>query len=388
MEYNQLAQLVAWLDQEHQRDRAELDQLRQLVDRLTAERDQTARRVGDMEAGLAVTQGRVEQLTQLEESFERHKQEMGALLESSEAQRQESVRETDRQRHTEIANVTRVVSDFRKDLDKFRRYDEELVARRVEAQRLATDLTRLQQSTDETATQLSDWVKSTTALEDQRRQDTRRMADLQTQAVELSKRFEAAMPRIQYLEGIAPRVADLKIVVEELRQTQGKDLEKSAFLEAQIERQVRQWSEEVESYRLRMDDYERRVEQYAEYHQVIKQATEGLQALREQVERELHEASELQRLAQNRQKTQFEDWQTQQEQRWQKYTADWDRQWGDYDRTISELGARIGVLEKQVATLEKRMQMVIRVAEEDAQLRAMAARDWQSHFEQAMVDEA
>jgi chromosome segregation ATPase len=388
MENSQLTHMVTWLNQERQRDRTDIDQLRQRVEQLTDERDHTTLRAGELEAGLATIQTRVERLAQLEDYFERFKQQVGAVLESGEAQREQSLRESDRLRHAEIANVTRLISEFRKDLDKFRRYDEELVARRVEAQRMAADLTRLQQSAAETATQLSEWVKSTTMLEEQRRQDTRRVTDLQTQADELFKRVEAAMPRIQYLEGIAPRLGELKIVVEELRQTQGKDLEKHQFLEAQIERQVRQWSEEIETYRQRMDGHERRMEQYGEYLQVIKQATEGLQALREQVERELHEASELQRLAQNRQKTQFEDWQTQQEQRWQKYTADWDRQWGDYDRTISNLGDRIGALETQVATLEKHMQLLIRIAEEDAQLRAMAAHDWQSHFEQTMEDEA
>jgi hypothetical protein len=173
-----------------------------------------------------------------------------------------------------------------------------------------------------------------------------------------------------------------------VRQGQGKEHEKRQFLEAQIERQIKLWGEEIEAYRQRMDGYERRIEQYTEYHSVVKKATDDLRAFQETVARQQHEGSELQRLSQNRQKTQFEDWQSQQEQRWQQHMVDWERQWADYDRNIAALGERVAGVETRVAVIEKRMQLLMQIAEEDGQMRAMAARDWQAHFEKAMEEEA
>ena len=406
MEHSQLSQMVSWLDQAHQRDRLELDQLRQQVEQLSGERDDTARRMARLESDLAALRGGAERLSWPAAPAERFEEQGGAALERGEAQRQQAPRQGDQPpcaplrrqattedrglplRQAETANVIRSVGDFRQDMDRFRRYDEELASRRLDIQRLAADIARLQQAVTDAARQRDEWAHSAGFVEEQRRQDARRITDIQSQIAEEIKRVDGIVPRMQYLEQMSSRVMEIKNTIEELRLGQSKGHEKRQFLEAQIERQIKLWGEEIEGYRLRVDGHERRMEQYTEYHQVVKKATEGLQSFQEQITRLQHETGELQRLSQNRQKTQMEEWQTQQEQRWQQHGADWDRQWTDYERTVARLGDRTGAIELRVSTFEKRLHLLIQIAEEDAQLRAMSARDWQARFEQVMENEA
>jgi len=387
VEQSQLSQMVSWLDQAHQRDRAELTQLRQYVEQLINERDEAQQRLAALEASLSALGGQLERLSQLESFFERFKEQVNALLERGEAQRQKMLAESDRVREAEIVNITRMVSDFRKEMEKYRRYDEEMAARRVDVQRLSAEIARVQQAVETVSRQREDVTRVTSFVEEQRRQDLRRIADVQSQVTEVAKRIDGVLPRLQYLEQLSSRVMEIRTQLEELRQGQNRDFEKRQFLEAQIERQVKQWGEQIEAYRQRMDGHERRMETYTEQHQVVKKAVEGLQAFQESVARQMHEAAELQRLAQNRQKTQLDEWQTQQEQRWQQHVADWERQWADYDRTLAVLGDRISGIDLRVGVLEKRIQLLIQIAEEDAQLRALAARDWQTRFEQVMEKE-
>jgi chromosome segregation ATPase len=387
MEHSQLSQMVSWLDQAHQHDRGELTQLRQQVEQLTGEREEAEQRVAGLEAQLSALTGQLERLSQLESYFERFKEQVNGLLERGEAQRQKVLLEGDRVRQTEITNVTRIVGDLRKELEKYRRYDEEMAARRVDIQRLSADIARLQQAVESTTRQRDDVTRVASFVEEQRRQDLRRIADVQTQVGEVAKRVDGVLPRLQYLEQLSSRVIEIKTQLEDLRQGQNRDFEKRQFLEAQIDRQVKLWGEEIEAYRQRMDGHERRMETYTEHHQVVKKAVEGLAAFQEGVARQQHEASELQRLGQNRQKTQLDEWQAQQEQRWQQHVVDWERQWSDYDRALAVLGDRFGGIDLRVATLEKRIQLLIQIAEEDAQLRALSARDWQTRFEQVMEKE-
>lgn len=387
MEQSQLSQMVSWLDQAHQRDRTELTQLRQHVEQLIGERDEAQQRVATLEAGLSALTGQLERLGQLESFFERFKEQVNGLLERGEAQRQKVLVEGDRIRQNEITNVTRMVGDFRKELEKYRRYDEEMAARRVDVQRLSAEIARVQQAVEAATRQREDVTRVASFVEEQRRQDLRRIADVQGQIGEVAKRVDGVLPRLQYLEQLSSRVMEIKTQLEDLRQGQNRDFEKRQFIEAQIERQVKQWGEQIETYRQRMDGHERRMETYTEHHQVVKKAVEGLQAFQEAVGRQQHEAAELQRLSQNRQKTQLDEWQTQQEQRWQQHVADWERQWSDYDRALAVLGDRIGGIDLRVGVLEKRIQLLIQIAEEDAQLRALSARDWQSRFEQVMEKE-
>ncbi len=387
MEHSQLTQMVTWLDSAHQRDRAELTQVRQQVEAVVAERDELAARVTVLEADLASLRAFVERLSQIEGFFEKYKEQVNLAMDKAEARRQQAQRDSDRVRQTEVENMTKAISEVRREVEKYRRYDEELAARRADIQRLAGDISRLQQLGGEITKEREERVRAIAFLEDQRRQDIKRVADLPPQITELAKKVETLGPRIQYVEQFPPRLGELKAAIDEVRQYQNKDLEKVQFLSVQQERQIKSWNEQTELFRQRLVEYEKRMEQYAEQHQAIKKSTENLQAFQDQIEHQQHEVSELQRLTQNRQKVQQEEWQGQQEQRWQQFLVDSDRQWGDYDKTLADIAGRLSLVEKGLPANEKRWQTLLQIVEEDAQMRAIAARDWQLRFEQLVEQE-
>jgi chromosome segregation ATPase len=387
MEHSQLSQMVTWLDKEHQRDRAELHQLQQRVETLAGEREEQAKRIIDLEAELAALHAYVDRVAQIEGYFERFKHEMNTLLEKSEARRQQALRDSDRVRQVEIENVTQTISEIRKEVEKFRRYDEELAARRADTQRLSETAARLQQQIMDANKSQDERVRSISYLEEQRHQDNKRIAQLQAQIPELFKKNELQLSRIQQLEQLPARVGEMRSGVDEVRQQQKQELERAQFQDAQRERQMKSWLEEAELQRQRMTEYEQRMERYAEQYQRIKKAMEDLQEFKEQIQRQQHETAELQRLAENRQRSQLEEWQTQEEQHWKKHTMEWDHQWSEYDKALAELTERATAFEKRVKANEKQLQSLLQMAEEDAQMRTIAAQDWQARFEEMVEQE-
>lgn len=387
MEHSQLSQMVTWLDKEHQRDRAELHQLQQRVETLAWERDEQAKRISELEAELAALHAYVDRVAQIEGYFERFKLEINSLLEKSETRRQQALRDSDRVRQVEVNNITQTVSEMRKEVEKFRRYDEELAARRAEMQRMAESLARLQQQLMDANKSQDERVRSITYLEEQRHQDNRRIAQLQAQSTELFKKIELQLSRTQQLEQFPPRMGELRSSIEEIRQQQKKELERASFQDAQRERQMKSWLEEAELQHQRMTEYEQRMERYTEQYQRIRKAMEDLQEFKEQIQRQQHETAELQRLAENRQRSQFEEWQTQEEQRWKKHTMEWDHQWSEFDKALAELAERATALEQKVLNNEKSLRMLLQMAEEDAQMRTIASRDWQMRFEELAEQE-
>lgn len=387
MEHSQLSQMVTWLDKEHQRDRAQLHQLEQRVETLVQEREEQANRVAELETELSAFRAHVDRVAQIEGYFERFKQEINTLLARSETQRQQAMRDSDRVRQVEIDNVTQAINEFRKKIETFRPYDEELVSCRADIQRLGESIARLQQQILDTNKGQDERVRSIIYLEEQRHQDNKRIAQLQAQTADLSKKIEIQVSRIQQLEQFPPRFGELISGIDEVRQQRSKELERIQFQDAQRERQIKNWIQEAEVHRQRMDDFGQQMERYAEQYHRIKKATEELQEFEEQIQRQQHETAELQRLGENRQRKQLEEWQVQEERRWKKHTMEWDHQWSEYDRALAELTESINGLEKQTQDNVTRLQLLLRVAEEDAQLRAMAARDWQTRFEETVEQE-
>jgi chromosome segregation ATPase len=387
MEHSQLSQMVTWLDKEHQRDRAQLHQLEQRVETLVKEREEQANRVAELETELSAFRAHVDRVAQIEGYFERFKREINTLLERSETQRQQAMRDSDRVRQFEIDNVTQAINEFRKQIETLRPYDEELVSCRADIQRLGESIARLQQQILDTNKGQDERARGIVYLEEQRHQDNKRIAQLQAQTADLFKKIEMQVSRIQRLEQFPPRIGELRSGIDEMRQQQSKELERIQFQDAQRERQMKNWIQEAEVHRQRMDEFGQQMERYAEQHHRIKKATEELQEFEEQIQRQQHETAELQRLGENRQRTQLEEWQVQEERRWKKHTMEWDHQWSEYDKALAELPERINGLEKQTQDNATRLQLLLRMAEEDAQMRAMAARDWQTRFEETVEQE-
>ena len=387
MEHSQLSQMVTWLDKEHQRDRAELHQLQQRVETLLGERDEQAKRITDLEAELSALHSYVDRVAQIEGFFERFKFEVTSMLEKSESRRQQAMRDSDRVRQVEMENVTQAVNETRKEVEKMRRYDEELAARRTDAQRLSEALSRLQQQVLDSAKQQDERVRTIAYLEEQRTQDNKRIAQLQAQTTDLAKRIEAQLSRIQQLEQLSPRIGELRVALDEVRQVQSKELERFQYQDAQRERQVKSWLQEADLHRQRMDEFTKDLERYAEQYHRIKKGAEELQEFKEQLQRQQHETAELQRLAENRQRSLLEEWQGQEEQRWKKHTMEWEHRWNEYDKGLASLEERMISLEKRVHENERRLNLLLQMAEEDVQMRAMAVRDWQSRFEEMIEQE-
>jgi chromosome segregation ATPase len=387
MEHSQLSQMVTWLDKEHQRDRAQLHQLEQRVETLVKEREEQANRVAELETELSAFRAHVDRVAQIEDYFERFKREINTLLERSETQRQQAMRDSDRVRQVEIDNVTQAINEFRKQIETLRPYDEELVSCRADIQRLGESIARLQQQILDTNKGQDERARGIVYLEEQRHQDNKRIAQLQAQTADLFKKIEMQVSRIQRLEQFPPRIGELRSGIDEMRQQQSKELERIQFQDAQRERQVKNWLQEAEVHRQRMEEFGQQMERYAEQHHRIKKATEELQEFEEQIQRQQHETAELQRLGENRQRTQLEEWQVQEERRWKKHTMEWDHQWSEYDKALAELPEKINGLEKQTQDNATRLQLLLRMAEEDAQMRAMAARDWQTRFEDTVEQE-
>jgi DNA repair exonuclease SbcCD ATPase subunit len=387
MEHSQLSQMVTWLDKQHQRDRNELHQLHQRVETLTQERSEQAKRITELENELTELRTYVDRVAQIESFFERFKHEISTTMEQNETRRQQTIRESDRVRQVEIDNMAHMVGEIRKEVEGLHRYDEELAARRTDVQRLNEAITRLQQQVLDANKNRDERARSISYLEEQRHQDTKRIAQLQSQTTDLFKKIQLQVSRIQQLEQFPPRLGELKTGIEQIKQHQSKEVERVQFQDARRERQMKGWLQEAELQRQRMEEYAQQIERYAEQYHRIKKAAEELQEFKEQIQRQQHETTELQRLAENRQRAQLEEWQTQEERRWKKQTLEWDHQWVAYDKALAELAERITALEKQSPGVERRLQFLLQVAEEDVHMRTIAARDWQVRFEEMVEQE-
>src|SRR5205823_5157213 len=131
--------------------------------------------------------------------------EMQQQIEQIEAKRITAERETERRTEASRENVTRPLREITDRIEKLERVVEEVGAARVERDRFAAALAALQQRVEDIAKKFEEPERRLAFLEEQRRQDSRRISETQTELPEMQRQIDALRPKLDLIEDMALR---------------------------------------------------------------------------------------------------------------------------------------------------------------------------------------
>jgi hypothetical protein len=384
MDVNQIAKRVTWLDEERRRDKDEITRLQSSLDAQAEEMRDQARHIQELEGRLASMQAQLTGLPLLERALQQFKDEIVLLVDKQEEQRQEEARDAARVRLIEQDKLAKQLGEVQKGLLRLSRLEEELDLRRAEDQRLGGVVLDLQHKFEELDQTLETRLRNLTYLEEQRTRDARRMAQLQEEATNLLKRVEAQSSRLQILEEVARRnehkLREIDDSEAQRAQQRREFLESVQRAEQARERQMHEWRETMDESRRRMDEAAEQMARFHDHYLESRRMFEDMQTLEERLNRGYAEMSELQRLAEARQKTKLEEWQAEDERRWKKHLLIWEQQWRDHDRRNDEQLGRISTLEEQTRLHNMDLATLWEIEEAHARHWSSQAQEWAIRF--------
>ncbi len=355
MDLTELAQTVGWLDESRRRDREQLLQLQQRVESLTSELQDLGRQHRELQARLSNTQAQLMKLTTFEEALANFKEEVKLMLQKHVEEQRQAVREAQALRLRDQEAQARALDELHKQVQQITQLREDIALARAEAERLHTSVQALRQDLDKIRRADEAQGKTLLFLEEQRRQDARRLADLITEQTELLKRLEALDGRVTVaadaVQRAEARLSALWRTRDDLKAEQTRTLEKLLLADQERERKVAQQARDWEAWAKRLEEFSGRMVQFVEQFEEGRRMIARLQNLGEELRREQAQVAELQRLAEERQLKQFEEFQAEQERRWKQETLRWDHQVEKQDKAMEEFRMRL-------ADLEKRLQQV------------------------------
>ena len=336
MELTQVSQMLAWLEAERKKDKAALATLEERIQGLVGETQQQTRHIQELDTTLAATRAMLAKLTQVDRILDEYKAEIHALLERHDDERKKAEREAARLRMIDIEELNRAIAEVKKELSRISKVEEEMPTRRAEEKRLG-DLTKQTTLQVELATkQLEERTRGIPYLEEGRRQDHKRIGQLEGGAVEHSKRIESLAAKLQLLEDALGKIPARIDPVHERVSTQDKTIEEIKVMEFRRQQQMKAWEEELIKFRAQMTDYGDVMARLREQSQINQKASAELAAFQETLRQRAAEIAEVERLFEDRVKRVLEETQTEHEKRWQKFITRVDERWHDHDRLNTE----------------------------------------------------
>jgi hypothetical protein len=318
-----------------------------------------------------------------------YRKEMTKQLEELEQRRLEADKEDERLRKLEREGINRALAEMRKAVEVVPSLLREPEARKENESRLVRSVAELQLKVAEFNKYLDERGRSLAIVEEGRRLDARRIVDLQTEQADLRKRQDETRGKLEIVEDLSRRtdmrLGEVFLAENERRTAQAQWLETQAA--AQMERD-RAWSElkvKVDTALEGLEGYMRRVEQYDDTNREVKRAAETFKQTIELIERRINEATEIQRLAEERFRQDWAAFLADNQKHWATHLLLREEQWREHDRLNSKLDTRVEDLETMVADGQATLQRMQAVDISRLQLLEKTLREIMAEYEQDLT---
>jgi chromosome segregation ATPase len=265
--------------------------------------------------------------------------------------------EHEAERRTEAArdNVTRPTRELAERVEKIEHMFDEVGAARVERDRFAAAMAALQQHVEDIAKKLEEPERRLSFLEEQRRQDSRRISETQTELPEIQRQIDALKPKLDLLEDMALRGEKRMIEIQNTERDRRDQIQQ--FIEQQslfVQQREQRIDEIAHSFGQYDEDMRRNLERFetwSEAYRQMKKVIEDFERIGDRLERRINEVAETQRLSEERFRQEWNSWNADDQKRWKQFTLTNDEAWRLHDKEFDTFRARVNEVVQQLTPI-------------------------------------
>lgn len=348
MEITQLEQMIRWLDDERKRDKAQLSALQERLEQQMQVIESQAAEIEGLRQDLTSVRTDVRRTEDYPEMIEKTHRELNSGLEALKAQTRRERLEADQSRRSEIEMLNDMIAEVDKKYRPILRYEEQLEARAAGEQRLQGQIQTTSNTVADLSKRMEDRLQSIVYLEEQRRADTRRISEVETQIPPQRKRIDEVAARIVRLEDSIRKLPSRVDEAIDIAKSYDPLIEEMRVADFQREQRVKKYLDQAERVETEVQRLVEQTQKYTLLYNQNRQALESLNAFQERLEKRQNEISEMQRLTEERLLRQWEEWQTTFARDWQKRQVAEEDRWRRQNLSVQKSTEHFAQLDEQV----------------------------------------
>ena len=352
MQINQIASMIEWLDEERRRDKAVIAALEERVEQQVEFIDQMQRRVKSVESDQSVIKQETLPAQKEHDIIDKLRLEMAQMLENAEARRLTAEREAERRVDLQRDTAQRSVRELGEKTDRIERQLGNISGLQSEGDRLTNAMRVLNQEMDDLTKKLEGPDRRLTFLEEQRRTDARRLAEIETELPEYKKSVDGILPKLGLIEDLTVRnerrIQDYNSVDRERREQLQQFIDQQQLMTQQRDQQMADLTKRFGAHDAELQKNIERFEIWAQAYREMKRIIDDFNRIGDRLERRINEVAEMQRLSEERFRQEWNDWRDEDQKRWKQLTLSSDEVWRNHDREFDSFVHRIGDIESLI----------------------------------------
>ena len=314
----------------------------------TAQRQLLAR-VAEFEADLQKARAAAVQSTKVPDLLDQLRGEIGQLLDGVEQRRSKAEREAEKHRLQDRDLVNGQLADLLKRVEALRVVDE-LAARKEGEMRLFQMAGDMRQRLDVVVRGDGERTAALASIQEQRRQDAKRMTDMYSELQQARRRVDELKARADVMQDVAvrsdARVGEMLGMETERHTKQAAWLEQQNLVQLERERGAREVQAALTASETLLREFSQRMDIYAESHREMQRTAQSFGDQTARLDRAVVEAREAQRLLTDRMLEEWNEFAAADQRKWNAHLLNRDEQWREHLNRHSVELARLAVVEQ------------------------------------------
>jgi chromosome segregation ATPase len=349
MEFEQIIKRLDWLDEEHRKDKTALSGLEERLGALEGDIKAINKKIKQLNgetSRLSVTAARMEQF---DGALAQQRTEITKVIDGLEKRQAKILLESEKRQQIQIDGINKSINELLKAKETITEIKREMKARSEEETRRRKIMTEWETKMQELVNVNEDEQRTRRLSEESRRQDSKRLADLQGEVSAARKRLDEMREKNDlFSDGIRRLELRLNEIVtseSERRSSQSDFFETQARLQLERDRVWKDWEERFETLRKQTENMDGQIAQWDTAQRAVKRAQDTYEEITQKFDRRINEITEMQRLAEDRFRQEWVTFKADDQKRWTVHSLSQDEVNKDARGNIEKMQNRLTAVE-------------------------------------------
>lgn len=385
MQPEQILKKLDWLDEERRRDKATIVSLEEKIKNLEQSLQSANQQIKELSTELSRLKPLGGRIEQTDEAILKLKVEVKQQFEELEKESQRRDQEAEKLHRVEIKALDASIQEVRKELSTLADIRRSLQTRIDEELRMSRSIDALEEKIAELVRTEEEFNRLIRQTEDNRRQDARKITDLQGETTAIRKLYNELQAQLELASVSAKRVenriAELESTFGELKQSQIKFIEEQSLIQVERERLWKEWLARIEQFEQVAQDVEKTVQAVDATQRAVQRSQKAVDELTQKVERRVNELTELQRLGEERLRQEWVAFKSDDQKRWTNYTLVQEEIRSELVRQIEKISKQLGSFEENLQTVQDSIAVINAQLERNLRNLLNAVYNWATEYE-------
>jgi chromosome segregation ATPase len=385
MEFDQVLKQLEWLNDERRKDKDIISSQEERIIAVEGNLSAAHQQINELSGEIVRLSAVVGRMDDFDAALLQHRQEVNRQVDDIDKQTKKREEEMEKVRRVEMRSIDTSIADLHKELEAFSGVNRSIQARVEEDSRLARQIDELGAKVRDISRSEEESTRIYRLVEDGRRQDSKRLVDLQGEVSALRKRsdefrgqLDLVTANLRKLEG---RLGETLAQDSERQEALDTFIESQALSKVEFERTWKDWEAKIEKIDRQSSDVEIQFQSLDSTHSEVKRTVDSIEELQSRTERRINEITEVQRLAEERFRQEWVTFKADDQKRWTNYTLTQDEQRTELSRNLEKMGDQQADFDLSIQEIQDMVRQMTEETERRLQSLLSLAHDWTAAYE-------